>query len=357
VEGPAERTFWAHLNRPFAVGFALTAGGLVALALGFAVRDLITVWIYIAFALFTALGLDPVVRRLQRRGMPRAWAIALVSLGLAVILVGFLWLVVPTLVRQVGQFFSDIPRTIAAFTESDVYGWIHDQFGGQVPTLLTEVQSFLTNPANIAAIGGGVLEFGVTVASTVSGLLIVIVLTLYFLASLPQIKGAVYRLSPARSRATVADLTEQITDSVGGYLGGMVVLAFCNSIVAFVLHLSLSLPFPVLMAVGAFFLTIIPLVGTVLYWVIASSLALFTSPTAALIFAAVYLGYMQLEAYLLTPRVMNRTISVPGSLVVIGALVGGTLAGLLGALVAIPVTASILLIVKKVIVPRQDAKL
>jgi predicted PurR-regulated permease PerM len=65
---------------------------------------------------------------------------------------------------------------------------------------------------------------------------------------------------------------------------------------------------------------------------------------------------MQLEAYLLTPRVMNRTISVPGSLVVIGALVGGTLLGLLGALVAIPVTASILLIVKQVIIPRQDAK-
>ena len=78
---------------------------------------------------------------------------------------------------------------------------------------------------------------------------------------------------------------------------------------------------------------------------------------SALIFAAAYLAYMQVEAYVLTPRVMNRAISIPGSLVVIGALVGGTLLGLLGALVAVPVTASILLIVKQVIIPRQDSKL
>ena len=80
------------------------------------------------------------------------------------------------------------------------------------------------------------------------------------------------------------------------------------------------------------------------------------SQTYGLIFAIVYLVYMQVEAYLLTPRVMNRTISVPGSLVVIGALVGGTLLGLLGALVAIPVTASVLLIIKQIVIPRQDAK-
>ena len=125
----------------------------------------------------------------------------------------------------------------------------------------------------------------------------------------------------------------------------------------FFLHLFLGLPFPALMAVVAFCITLIPLVGSVLYWGIATVVALFTNPITALIFAALYLIYMQLEAYVLTPRVMNRAISVPGSLVVIGALVGGTLLGLLGALVAIPITASILLIIKQVVIPRQDAKL
>ena len=111
------------------------------------------------------------------------------------------------------------------------------------------------------------------------------------------------------------------------------------------------------MAIAAFCITLIPLIGSVCYWIFATVLALFSNPVAALIFGIVYLIYIQLEAYLLTPRVMNKTVSVPGALVVIGALVGGTLFGLLGALVAIPVTASILLIIKQIFIPRQDAKL
>jgi predicted PurR-regulated permease PerM len=127
--------------------------------------------------------------------------------------------------------------------------------------------------------------------------------------------------------------------------------------VAFLLHLFLGLPFPALMGVLAFLITLIPLIGSVLYWITATIIALFTGWVPALIFAIIYLIYMQIEAYLLTPKVMNKAISVPGALVVIGAMVGGTLLGLLGALVAIPVTASILLIIKQVFIPRQDAKL
>src|SRR5699024_10125638 len=113
---------------------------------------------------------------------------------------------------------------------------------------------------------------------------------------------------------------------------------------------------PPLMMAAAFLLTLIPLVGSVLFWAIGSILALFAGPHDALIFAAAYLVYMQVEAYVLTPRVMNRAVSIPGSLVVIGALVGGTLLGLLGALIAVPVTASILLIIKQIWIPVQGAR-
>ena len=152
---------------------------------------------------------------------------------------------------------------------------------------------------------------------------------------------------PAQSLLRVALLTG---------LGGMVVLAFFNSLVAFLLYLFLGLPFPALMAVVAFSVTLIPLVGSVLFWAVGTVVALIASPIGGLTFAIAYLVYMQIEAYVLTPKVMNKAISVPGSLVVIGALVGGTLMGLLGALVAIPVTASILLIIKKVYIPKQDAQ-
>lgn len=356
LEAPADRTIWTYLNRPVAVGFLLTVGGLLAWALGTAVSSLATIGIYVAFALFVALGLDPVVRRLHSHKVPRSWSIVIVYFAFALIMAGVLWLILPTVVRQIAQFVNDLPTMIADFQKTDLYAGLRDNFGDQVPVVLDEIQKFLTDPGNIATIGGGVLQVGVTIASTISGLIIVIVLSLYFLASLDQMKQAFYRLLPARNRTFAGEITDEITESVGGYLGGMVVLAFFNSVVTFLLYTFLGLPFPLLLAVVAFCLTIIPLVGTVIFWVVGTLVALFSSPVAALVFGIAYLVYMQLEAYVLTPRVMNKAIAVPGALVVIGAMVGGTLMGLLGALVAIPVTASILLILKKVFIPKQDAK-
>ena len=356
TDPPSSRTFWAALRQPFRAGFFLTFGGLAAIALGAAITNLSTVLVYIAFALFIALGLDPAVRWIVERGLSRAWSIVIVIVGFIGALTGVLLLIIPTVVRQISQFVGDIPSLFADLQSSDLYLWVEGTFGDQVGTILEDAQAFLTDPSSLAAIGGGVLQVGTTIAAAVSGIIIVIVLSLYFLATLPAMKTSLTRLAPARNRPTISEMTEKITSSVGTYLGGMIILAFVNAVFAFVMHLILGLPFPQLMAVTAFCITLIPLVGSVVFWALASALALFTSPVSALIFAIAYLVYMQLEAYLLTPRVMNRAISVPGSLVVIGALVGGTLLGLLGALIAIPVTASILLVVKELLIPRQDAK-
>jgi predicted PurR-regulated permease PerM len=351
------KPFWAHLDSPFTAGLLLTLGGLVAVLLGIALTNIATVIIYIALAMFASLGLDPVLKWFERHNVKRVWAIVIVFLALGIIAVGLLWLVVPTLITQVSEFITGIPETIANFEKTDTYAWLEGIFGPGLNTLVDDVQSFITNPANIAAISGGLLKIGAGIATAISGGLIVVVLTLYFVASLPAIKESMMQFAPARNRPKVRDMTNQITESVGGYLMGMVILAFFNSIVAFLLHLVLGLPYPLLMGVLAFSITIIPLVGPVLYWIFATILALFTSPLSALIFGIAYLIYIQIEAYVITPRVMTRAISIPGSLVVIGALIGGTLLGLIGALVAVPVTASILLIIKQVYIPRQDAKI
>ncbi|TQJ30424.1 AI-2E family transporter [Microbacterium sp. SLBN-146] len=355
-EAPASRTFWATLNSPFGAGFLLTLGGLAALLLGLAISNIATVLIYIALAMFAALGLDPVLKWIERRKVKRPWAIVIVFFTFGVILIGLLWLVVPTLIEQITAFVTSLPGTISSFQQTDFFHWLEGIFGDGLGTLVTDLQTFITNPANIAAISGGLLRVGAGIATAISGGLIVVVLTLYFVASLPSIKVALTQFAPARNRVKVREMTNQITDSVGSYLMGMVVLAFFNSIVAFLLHLFLGLPFPLLMGVLAFVITIIPLVGPVLYWIFGTVLALFTSPVAALVFGLAYLVYIQIEAYVITPRVMSKAISIPGSLVVIGALIGGTLLGLLGALIAVPVTASILLIIKQVFIPRQDAK-
>lgn len=351
------RSFWTRIDRPFVFGFLVTLGGLAALVIGLALSNLSTVLIYIALALFGALGLDPAVRFLERRGLSRAISVVITILALIVVFALVLWMVIPIVIDQIASFVKSVPGMIQDFMRSDLYATLNDQFGDQFQDLILEVQKFLSDFGNLATIGGGALQIGASIATGVSGAIVVLVLTLYFLASLPGMKQGMLRLAPARDRARASDITDQITDSVGGYVMGMVVLAFCNATLALILYSVLGLPFPPLMAAVAFCVTLIPLVGSVLFWIIGSVLALFTNPVAALIFAAIYLVYMQIEAYVLTPRVMNRAVAVPGSLVVIGALAGGTLLGLLGALVAVPVTASILIIIKQVLVPKQDARL
>ena len=353
---PSTRSFWTRIDKPFAFGFLVTLGGLAAIALGLAMTNLSTVLIYIALALFAALGLDPAVRFLERHRMPRAWALVTVLVSLLVLLGLVIWAVVPVVVQQIASFIADVPGMIRDFQSSDVYATLEAQFGDNFEDLVAQVQGFLTDPGNIAAIGGGALQVGASIASGISGAIIVLVLIIYFVATLPGMKQVMLRMVPARDRANTEIITDQITDSVGGYVMGMVTLAFINSLVVLLLYSILGLPFPLLLAVTAFMITLIPLVGSVLFWMVGSVIALFSDPLLALIFAAIYLVYMQFEAYFLTPRVMSRAVSVPGSLVVIGAMVGGTLLGLLGALVAVPVTASILIIIKKVWVPRQDSR-
>ncbi|MFF7290961.1 AI-2E family transporter [Microbacterium sp. NPDC008134] len=350
------RSFWTRIDRPFVFGFLLTLGGLAALVLGLAISSLATVLIYIALALFAALGLDPSVRFLERRGLSRVMAVVTVILSLIVVIALILWMVLPIVIEQIASFVRSVPGMIADFQRSDIYATLNDQFGDQFQGLVADLQKFLTDPGNIASIGGGALQVGASIASGISGTIVVLVLTLYFVASLSGMKQSLLRLAPARDRARASDITDQITDSVGGYVMGMVVLAFFNAMLALLLYMFLGLPFPPLMATVAFCITLIPLVGSVLFWIIGTTLALFTNPIAALIFAVIYLVYMQIEAYVITPRVMNKAIAIPGSLVVIGALAGGTLLGLLGALVAVPVAASILIIIKQVWVPRQDAR-
>lgn len=360
---PPRASFWTRIDKPFVFGFLLTLGGLAAFLLGLALSNLSTVLIYIAFAMFAALGLDPAVRWIERRGLSRAWSVFLVIIGFAVALAVIIGAVLPVIIDQIVAFFESIPATIQSFLVSDFYHGLEDQFGVGLSDLMVEVQKFLSDPAQLMRIGGGALQVGGValqvggaIATGISGAIIVIVLTLYFLATLPSMQQNLTRLAPARDRRRVTEITTQITDSVGGYVMGMVTLAFINAMLVLVLYLVLGLPFPPLMATVAFCITLIPLVGSVLFWVIGTSIALFTSPVSALIFALIYMVYMQVEAYVITPRVMNKAISIPGSLVVIGALVGGTLLGLLGALVAVPVTASILIIIQQVWIPRQDSR-
>ena len=353
------RPFMVDLGHPFGWGFTATVGALVALSLAGAISSLSTVLVSIGVALFVAMALDPLVRWLENHGMGRGISIGVVFAGFAIILGGVLALVLPTAVVQITAFARAVPGYI---TDLQNAGWFKSlvALSGSsdvFANILSQAQAWLSDPANLLAIGGGALAVGTGVVNAISGTLIVLVLTLYFLASLHSMTSALERLAPAHARPQLAEITEQITESVGGYVSGMAILAFCNAVFAFILMLILNVPFAALLAFLALLITMIPMVGPVLFWLLATTVILFSSPVSALVFAAVYFAYLQVEAYVMTPKVMNKAVDIPGSLVLIGAMVGGTLLGLLGALVAVPVTASLLMIVNTVFIPRQDAKL
>ena len=351
------RRLMIDLGHPFGWGFTATVGALVALSLAGAISALSTVLVSIGVALFVALALDPLVRWLESHGMGRGISIGVVFAAFALIIAGVVALVVPTAVVQITAFAQAVPGYVANIQNADWFKNLVALSGSSemFANLLAQAQAWLSDPANLLAIGGGALAVGTGVVNAISGTLIVLVLTLYFLASLRSMTSALERLAPAHARPQLAEITEQITESVGGYVSGMAILAFCNAVFAFILMLILNVPFAALLAFLALLITMIPMVGPVLFWLLATGVIVFTSPISALIFAAVYFAYMQVEAYVMTPKVMNKAVDIPGSLVLIGALVGGTLLGLLGALVAVPVTASLLMIVNKVFIPRQDA--
>ncbi|MEY4349111.1 MAG: hypothetical protein RL719_408, partial [Actinomycetota bacterium] len=121
----------------------------------------------------------------------------------------------------------------------------------------------------------------------------------------------------------------------------------------FIMMSIMGVQFSLVLALITFGLALIPLVGSISGAAIVTIVALTTSPSTALIIGIYYLVYLQIEAYLISPRIMSKAVSVPSAVIVVAALAGGALLGVLGALVAIPVAASIILIIRQVWVPRQ----
>lgn len=343
-------------ERPMLSGFSVAVGVLLAVALAATVAGIATVLISIFLGMFLALGLDPAVRALEKRGVSRGAGIAIVA-GIFIIVVTVILLVlVPATIRQISAVVDSAPDTIAAMQASDWYATLEEWWGVDLSLALADAVHSLTNVSSFLAISGGVLRVGFGIVGGVSSFVIVVVLTLYFVSSLDSIKATVAELVPLYRRERFSRLLDEITGSVGGVVAGGVTLSLINASVVLLLQVLLGSSIPVVMAIAAFFITLVPMIGSLVFLVVGGVATLFISPLAALIFTVAYLVYIQVEAYVVTPRVMGRAAAVPGVLVIIGAMVGATLMGLLGALVAIPITASILIVVRQVWIPAQNAK-
>jgi predicted PurR-regulated permease PerM len=364
------------IHNPFRVALVATLGVGVGLLLIGSIQALSTILLYVGTALFLSLGLEPIVGWLEKRRLPR-WAAVLVTiLGVLAVFAGIILAVVPIIVDQIVQLIGQIDVIVQTSNLDDIVEqvrqWVQTNFPGiNVDQAWQYVQNWYTS-LDVGSIGGEIGGSIITILGTViagfGGAFIVLILTIYFTASTPSLKSAVYQLVPASKRPRFIDLAEQIVDSVGFYVIGQISLGVINGVLSAIFLTIIGAPFPAVLAVVAFFFSLIPLVGTLTGSTIIVLTCLIPglggggglfglqSPTLALVAAVYYLVYMQIEAYIISPRIMNRAVSIPGAVVVIAALAGAALGQLLGALVAIPVAASILIIYRQVIIPRQNER-
>lgn len=341
-------------TRPLMWGFTVTIGVLIALVLALTLFNLGSVLISVFAALFISLGLDPLIRWFEKLGMPRPWALVTVIALIVAMLATILLIIIPLIIDQVQQIVTTVPQQVAALEKSGWFTQLDETTGGLVGAVVDWAQNTISDPKFWATVGGGALQVGFAVTNALSSGFFVAILTIWFVATLDTMKTAAYSLVAASKREVFSGYANRIMDSVGRYLSGMVILAFINAVFSVILLTLVGVHYAFIIGVAVFFITLIPLIGTVITTAFMTVIALFVSPTAALITLLSMLVYMQVEAYILTPRVMSKAVQVPGSIVLISALAGGTLAGLGGALVAIPISAGIILLIREVLIPAKQ---
>jgi len=305
--------------------------------------------VLIAISTLLAIGLDPLVGLLMRRGMKRGAGVAVVFLGLLLVIGAAIYAIIPPIVNEVGSFVSTVPQLITDLQNNPNIQNLDQKFG---------VLEALRNSNIVQNLGsgaaGGLLTASFTVAAVMVDLLIILVLTLYGLAGFPKIKAAGYRLVPASRRARVTDLGDRVLKQMGGYLSGATIIAIQAGLVAGVFAAVIGLPYPWAIGLGAAVLDFIPVVGPITVG-ISMTLIGFTQGVGIGIIAGIfYLCQHLFEAYWLYPRVMRRTVDISTGAVVVAILIGAALLGVTGAILAVPVAAAIMLIIREVIMPMQE---
>ncbi len=343
-----------RLTGGFQIGLTAGLGVMTAILLATAVSQLATVITYVVFALLLALGLNPLVKLLQKIKFPKILAITVVVLGFFGSLALLISLALPMAVEEAAIFIQQVPTLISNFFALDLISQWDTRLGGSLTNAGDGLIDFVSNSANWPTLLGGVFEVGLGVVSTTFGVILVGILTLYFMASLDQIRDYLGKLVSNSKRESFFSISDQISTSVGRWVIGQLSIALIHAAVVFTFLSIVQAPFVLLLTFIAFLFALIPLVGPVIAFVLITSFSLLAGFETAIAVAIFYLIYLQIDAYLIAPRIMKKAVSIPSAAVVIAALAGGTLMGVLGALIAIPIAASVLLIIREVWMPKQE---
>ncbi len=339
----------APLQRsPFFSAFTAGLGLALAYVLFISVTHVWSVLLLVAVSAFIAVGLHPAVVRLQRMGLPRGLAVFAVALGTLLVVVGAFVALVPPIVRQGGALADALPGYLDSLKRNQVLNDLNDQYD-----LIGRIKSGLTG-SNTATAVGGVLGGVTVVFSTLFNLITGLVLTFYFLAAFNRLSEGAYRLVP-RSRRTRARLIgDEILSRVGGYVVGALMIAGIAGTTSLIFMLVTGIPYPFALALVVAILDLIPQIGASLGAVVVTLVAFFVSIPVGIASIVFFVAYQQLENWIIYPRVMRRSVNVSDLAAIVSVLIGASLLGVVGALLAIPACAAVQLIVREVVLPRQD---
>jgi predicted PurR-regulated permease PerM len=309
----------------------VVAATLLGLYLLYRIRSVI---LLVGIAAFLAVALEPGVTFLQRLVKSRGLAVAVMAVLVVLAIGGFVASVVPPITRQAQNLAENLPVWSRQLeSSSTTLGRLEQRF-----QIRERVQAAVKNASSVVSGVGSV--FG-TVVSAVANLLIVLVLSLYFLINAPRMRREGLGLLPVAKRQRAGALVDKIFAKVGGWMQGNILISVIAGVASFTALLLLGVPYPAALAMWVAITDLIPMVGAMLGALVCVVVAFFTDTTTGFLTLGFFLIYQQVENYLISPRVMKRTLDVSPVAVILAALIGGSLLGPVGVLLAVPAAASI----------------
>ena len=326
---------------------------VVCLYLLYLLRKPIT-WIMIA--LFLAVALSPPVNYLNRY-MPRGLAIGTVYLALLGAIVALGLLLIPPIVSQVNKLADNAPQYA-----QDVQDYVkknkklrklEDDYN-ITDKLQTEAQKL---PEKLGGAAGLLKDVGFGIVNSVFALVTILVLTAFMLGSGPSWREGFLKLQPPDRRERLRRILDRMSSAVSSYVIGAFTVSLIDGLAAFIVLTILGVPFAAPLAVVMGVMSLIPLVGATIGAFIVGIVTAFSDfPTDTIVWVIYAIAYQQFENNLIQPQVQKRTVRVHPFVVLVSVLCGSTLLGVLGALVAIPIAASLEILVKEWWRYREDQK-
>lgn len=337
---------------PFFVGFVGALGALLAYWLFQLFLGIGSVLMLVVVSFFLAAGLNPSVELLERRGLRRSLAVTIVIVAALGTVALFVVAIVPVITDQIAAITQSAPGWLDQLQENRRIQQLNREYD-----VIDKAKAFVTDGDFVSTLFGGALGVGLKIVSALFNIFVIVVLTLYFLASLRTTTNAVYQLAPASRRERVTKLGDKVIHNIGGYVSGAFIVALCAGITSLLfLWFTEVREYAVALAFVVAVLDVIPMIGATIGAVVVTAIAFATDVKSGIACVIFYVIYQQVENYVIYPRVMSKSVDLPGAVIVIAALVGAGLLGVVGALLAIPVAAAIVLILREVVVRRQDLR-